>query len=94
MYAKITFQKAKVYNTLIFVILILVHIKQFHNARKLDNTKKIVIFFFWTKINLSCFTVFYFQVFIPILNITSAQLPFKCILVCGAFLKVKKKYSY
>lgn len=69
MYAKITFQKAKVYNTLIFVIL--VHIKQFHNARKLDNTKKIVIFF-WTKINLSCFTVFYFQVFIPILNITSA----------------------
>lgn len=42
MYAKITFQKAKVYNTLIFVIL--VH-KQFHNARKLDNTKKIVIFF-------------------------------------------------
>lgn len=61
MYAKITFQKAKVYNTLIFVIL--VHIKQFHNARKLDNTKKIVI-----KINLSCFTMFYFQVFIPILN--------------------------
>lgn len=70
MYAKITFQKAKVYNTLIFVIHVLVH-KQFHNARKLDNTKKIVIFF-WTKINLSCFTVFYFQVFIPILNITSA----------------------
>lgn len=34
--------------------------------------------------------MFYFQVFIPILNITSAQLPFKCILVCGAFLKVKK----
>lgn len=70
MYAKITFQKAKVYNTLIFVIL--VHIKQFHNARKLDNTKKNCDFFFWTKINLSCFTVFYFQVFIPILNITSA----------------------
>lgn len=57
MYAKITFQKAKVYNTLIFVIHVLVY-KQFHYARKLDNTK----------INLSCFTVFYFQVFIPILN--------------------------
>lgn len=48
MYEKITFQKAKVYNTLIFVIHVLVH-KQFHNARKLDNTKKNCDFFFGLK---------------------------------------------
>lgn len=84
MYAKITFQKAKVYNTLIFVIL--VHIKQFHNARKLDNTKKIVIFFFWTKIN----ELFYSVLFSSIYSNIKHELICICILVCGAFLKVKK----